>query len=305
MPGTRSLNLPQMLKQAEAAYRAHVSRSSPAEARAPASPSSFVRLSLDEPEAMRRMQEVAGKLRGRAGLDGLLPEVLDGALALTGADFGNVQLVDPATGALRIVTQCGFDFGLTDRFAVLDAEYLGFGKMSGEWGQIVIADVSVEPLCEPYREIAASAGFRAVQLTPLADSGGLLVGVVLTHFRAPGRPHIRDLQVMELYCDVAGEAIARQLDRALRDADPCQDEADEPEPSPYQPTPAALAEFAGETVQRLFLAGLSLASARAIAGDGPVGDRVTAATDEIDHVIRDTRAMVFGTGGCQYRRADG
>jgi hypothetical protein len=35
--------------------------------------------------------------------------VLDTAITLTGADFGNVQLVEPATGALRIVTQLGFD----------------------------------------------------------------------------------------------------------------------------------------------------------------------------------------------------
>ena len=65
---------------------------------------SAVRFSLDEPEAMRRLHEVAGGLRGVSSLALLLPRVLDGALALMAADFGNIQLLDPVTGSLRIVT---------------------------------------------------------------------------------------------------------------------------------------------------------------------------------------------------------
>jgi hypothetical protein len=37
-----------------------------------------------------------------------LEEVVDTAIAITGADFGNVQLLDPHTGDLRIVAQRGF-----------------------------------------------------------------------------------------------------------------------------------------------------------------------------------------------------
>lgn len=96
---TESLNLPDVLEQAEAACRSpagHLaSATSEARARRAGHLSTFVRLSLDEPETMRRMQKAAWELRDCSRLGELLPQVLDGAVALTGADFGNVRLLDP------------------------------------------------------------------------------------------------------------------------------------------------------------------------------------------------------------------
>jgi hypothetical protein len=46
-------------------------------------------------------------------------------------------------------------------------------------------------------------------------------------------------------------------------------------------------------VHRLFAAGLSLAGAQALAGDGAAGERVAAAIDELDRAIRDIRILVF------------
>lgn len=53
-------------------------------------------------------------------------------------------------------------------------------------------------------------------------------------------------------------------------------------------------EFAGYVVNRLFSIGLRLESARSIVGNGPAGDRIAAATDELDRVIRDVRTAMFG-----------
>jgi acyl-CoA reductase-like NAD-dependent aldehyde dehydrogenase len=53
-------------------------------------------------------------------------------------------------------------------------------------------------------------------------------------------------------------------------------------------------QFAGYMVNRLFAVGLRLHSARSIVGRGPAGDRIQAATDELDRLIRDTRSAVFG-----------
>jgi GAF domain len=63
----------------------------------------------------------------------------------------------------------------------------------------------------PHREIAAAAGFRAVQSTPLVDYAGHLIGMVSMHFQRPQRPSDRDLRIMELYADFAGEALTRHL----------------------------------------------------------------------------------------------
>ena len=55
-----------------------------------------------------------------------------------------------------------------------------------------------------------------------------------------------------------------------------------------------MSRFAGDIVHRLFSIGLSLDSASGIAADGPAGDRVAAVTGELDRLIRDIRAIVFG-----------
>jgi len=73
----------------------------------------------------------------------------------------------------------------------------------------------------------------------------------------------------------------------------------QPDAEPAASTP--LEEFAGEVVRRLFAAGLSLASAQAIVGDGAAGDRVAAAVDELDQPIRDVRAMMFPGADCGRR----
>jgi hypothetical protein len=54
-----------------------------------------------------------------------------------------------------------------------------------------------------------------------------------------------------------------------------------------------MARFAGYVVNRLFSIGLSLDSAHSIAGIGPAGDRVAAAADEVDRLIRGIRDYVF------------
>jgi hypothetical protein len=43
-----------------------------------------------------------------------------GALALTGADLGNIQIADPATGSLMLVTQAGFGPEFLEYFTVVD-----------------------------------------------------------------------------------------------------------------------------------------------------------------------------------------
>ena len=52
-------------------------------------------------------------------------------------------------------------------------------------------------------------------------------------------------------------------------------------------------EGAGYIVNRLFCVGLSLESARDIAGNSPAADPIAAAADEVDRLIRDIRTAMF------------
>lgn len=321
-----SQNLPRPLEQAEAVYRDAAAQLPPVTAEMIALRAGHfaagVRLSLDAPQAIRRLHEVTGRLHDVSSLSTLLPRVLDGAMSLTGADLGNVRLRDPVTGVWRIVTQCGFDPGFLDYFAVVDP-HSARARATKECIQAVIPDINTDPDLAPYRDIAATSGFRAVQSTPLVNYAGRAVGMISTHFRRPYRPPDLDLRVMELYADVAGEAVAAHLGvpgddglddpigraviSALLDPGDGQVASVTALPGPgagrgrrgrgpvreaAYPEDAAL-EFAGYTVNRLFSVGLSLESARSIIGPGPAGDHITAAIDEIDQLINDIRTALF------------
>jgi GAF domain-containing protein len=171
-----------------------------------------VRFGLDAPDAMRRLHDLTKDLRTVPRISSLLPQVLAGALALTGADSGNVQIADPATGSLTLVTQAGFGPEFLEYFAVVNDDSRSVcGRAAKQCAQTVVADVRSDPGFGPHREIAAAAGFRAVQSTPLTDYAGRLIGVVSAHFQRPHRPSDRDLRLMELYADFAGEAVTRHL----------------------------------------------------------------------------------------------
>ena len=211
----KSQNLPEVPEQAPAVYRGSAAQLPPAGgqvlARQAGHFAAAMRFSLDQPEALQRLHKVTGGLGGLSSLGSLLPPVLAGALWLTGADFGNIQLLDPATRSLRIVTQSGFGPEFLDYFAVVDDGHSACGRAAQAGAQAVIADVTADPGFAPHRDIAAASGFRAVQSTPLVDHAGRLIGMVSTHFRRPHRPAGTDLQIMELYGDFAGEALAWYL----------------------------------------------------------------------------------------------
>ena len=59
--------------------------------------------------AMAKLQEVSTRLVQTSDPAALLLEIVDAAIAVTGADMGNIQLLDHASGRLRIVASRGFD----------------------------------------------------------------------------------------------------------------------------------------------------------------------------------------------------
>jgi len=224
-------NIPDSLEEAQAAYRA-----SPSDALGMPAPgqngqngasrraehfAASVRFGLAEPDAMARLHGLTKDLRTIPQLCSLLPRVLDGLMSLTGADHGNIQLLDPATGMLRLVTQAGFGPEFCDYFAVVGGEDGSVcGRAARQCAQTVITDVRADPDFAPHREIAAASGFRGVQSTPLVDYAGHLVGMVSTHYQRPHRPSDRDLRLIELYADFAGEAVSRHLGASRDPGDP-------------------------------------------------------------------------------------
>src|SRR4029077_843158 len=82
-----------------------------------------------------------------------------------------------------------------------------------------------DPGYEPHCLIAAAAGYRAVQFTPLRSHDGRILGILSTHFRAPHRLSERDQRLLDLYARHAADLIERlRLEQELKDADRRKDE---------------------------------------------------------------------------------
>ncbi|MCZ4605338.1 GAF domain-containing protein [Streptomyces sp. Lzd4kr] len=171
----------------------------------------WVALSLDEPSALKSLQDAAEELRDIPELSAVLPRVAEASMELLDAEFGNIQVVDPRDDSLVLVTQSGFGDEFLDHFAVVHDGHSVCGRAARQGAQAVTADVRDDQGLTPHQRVFRASGVRSVQSTPLVDHTGRMLGMISTHMSQPGRPSDQDLQIMELYGQLAGEVIARHL----------------------------------------------------------------------------------------------
>lgn len=131
----------------------------------------------------------------------LLADILDAAISATGADFGNIQLLNPLTGALEIVAHKGFQAAFLDYFCATHAGQAACGTAMSERTRVVVEDVETHPAFHDTRlqAVMRAAGVRAVQSTPLIDRNGTVFGVLSTHFRTPHQPTEHELHLVDVF----------------------------------------------------------------------------------------------------------
>lgn len=161
-------------------------------------------------KTMIRLHELSTRLLATTELQQLLEEILDATIELLHADFGNVQLCNPQSKALEIVAQRGFKQDFLDYFSSVHENSAACGRVMQHHRRVIIDDVETDPGFAPHRQIAASAGFRAVQFTPLFSRSGEPLGMISTHFRQPHHPSEHALGFMDLYAHLAAEFIERK-----------------------------------------------------------------------------------------------
>jgi PAS domain S-box-containing protein len=174
-----------------------------------------------ELEEMNRLHELSNQLLATRDLRSALDEVLDAAITLLDADYGNIQLYNPHKKGLEIVVQRGFPQAFLDTFRLVGTEDdTACGRALRSGARIIIEDVLTDEEYTNCRDIAAAAGYRAVQSTPLLVPGGAVLGMLSTHFRSPHRPSEHQLSLLDLYARQAVELIDRlRADQALRESE--------------------------------------------------------------------------------------
>jgi PAS domain S-box-containing protein len=136
--------------------------------------------------------------------------LLKSSMEITGADKGNIQLLNKATGKLEIRAQSGFGEAFLEYFREVDArDGAACGKALSSRRRVIIEDVETDADFAPHRAIAAEAGFRSVQSTPIVGRSGELLGVLSTHHRQPYAVDERQARLLDLHVRQAADFIER------------------------------------------------------------------------------------------------
>ena len=168
--------------------------------------------------AMTRLHEWSTRLMASAELQPLLVEILDATIELQNADFGNVQLYNPQNRTLQIVAQHGFKPEFMDQFREVRDDSATCCRALRSGSRVIVEDVQTDEAFKPHLQIAAAAGFREVQSTPLFSRSGQPLGVISTYFRSPRRPSERELRLTDLYARQAAELVEiKQAETRLRE----------------------------------------------------------------------------------------
>jgi signal transduction histidine kinase/CheY-like chemotaxis protein len=153
------------------------------------------------------------------GLAAVLDQIVEAAGAISDADFGTIQIVDPVSNDLPIVAHLGFEeWWLRYWERVSEAQGL-CGTVRECRERIVVEDVESSPffMGTPGLEIQRRAGVRACQTTPLIGRSGKILGMLSTYYRKPGRPDDRALRLLDLLARQASDIIEGvQAEEALR-----------------------------------------------------------------------------------------
>ena len=171
---------------------------------------------------LRRLHETAVRLTGNLEVESVLREVLQAAMAVPGTSLGLLSLCEPEGPGLALAVHAGFTPQFLDEVRHVPPGGGACGTAFAERRQVVVEDVTTDPVFAPYRAAAESAGFRSCHSTPLFTRRGDIVGVLSVFFPRPRRPSERELRLMDLHARIAADAIEnarlhQRLQRELED----------------------------------------------------------------------------------------
>jgi PAS domain S-box-containing protein len=173
-------------------------------------------------DAMERFYRVSALFLSEEPAGAILRELLDTAIAISQADCGNIQILDPASGHLEIVAHRNLpDWWLNYLNGADAAGHGAYGTAFVARERVVVEDVTQSPVFvgTEFLDIQLKAGIRAVQSTPLISRSGALIGMFSTHWKAPHRMPEQTLRLLDLLARRAADLIERvRMEAALRDA---------------------------------------------------------------------------------------
>ncbi|MDY9925835.1 PAS domain S-box protein [Methanosarcina sp.] len=143
----------------------------------------------------------------------IFQEIIEAAIAITRADKGNIQILDPLTGKLKIVAQRGFKLPFLKFFEFVNTEEAAAcGAAMKRMERVIVEDITRSPifLGSDALDMLLSEGVRAVQSTPLVSRSGQFIGIISTHFSQIHMPSERELILIDILARQAADIIERR-----------------------------------------------------------------------------------------------
>jgi PAS domain S-box-containing protein len=164
-------------------------------------------------KAMRRLNEI-GALCAKDGddVDGCLKEILNVAIEITGADKGNVQLLNGDSETLRLVTQTGFDDPFVELFECGHNGDSACAVALKSKQRVVVENIDKSEIYagKPSLQAMHEADVLAVESVPLVSSEGNTLGIISTHFSHVHRPSEQELRLMDLLARQTADYLERK-----------------------------------------------------------------------------------------------
>ena len=164
-------------------------------------------------KAMRRLNEI-GTLCAKEGddIDGCLRDVLNVAIEISGADKGNIQLLDRESGTLRLAAQSGFDEPFVEFFESVSGDDTACGVALNTKQRVIVEDITKSEIYAGRQSLDAlrEADVMAVQSLPLLSSTGNVLGMISIHFAQTHRPSEQELRLMDLLARQTADYLERK-----------------------------------------------------------------------------------------------
>lgn len=168
------------------------------------------------------LQKISARFVRAGEFEDALGEIVDAAIAVTHADMGNIQLLQPESGCLKIAAYRGFEEPFLNFWNAVAEGQGNCGTAMKKAERSIVEDLTQSDIFvgTPSLKVQLDADVRAVQSTPLISHSGTLIGMLSTHWRVPHRPQQRELDLLDLLVQEAVDIIelARAED-ALRESE--------------------------------------------------------------------------------------
>ncbi|MET0291478.1 MAG: ATP-binding protein, partial [Steroidobacteraceae bacterium] len=169
---------------------------------------------------LSELHELTGRLESTPELRGQLEAVLLSSARLLDSRRGVISLRSPGGQRLLMEASFGLSDAAKERLSnvAYGAELVGLPCHSRQ--RVHIADVESDVRAEPFRDFAREEGFRSVQVTPLLDHDGELLGCIAILIEDARELSAREARLADLCAHKATIAVERTLaERLAREHD--------------------------------------------------------------------------------------